>query len=290
MNRFTIRDIENLSGIKAHTLRIWEQRYNLMTPKRKESNHRYYDNEDLKHILRISYLYHSGRKISSIAGMADKEINEIIERENILSSDAFLIRQLMEASIDIDEVKFTSTLNICFSKNSVEYAIQNVVYPYLKKIGMLWVTDHIIPAQEHITSNIIRSKLLVEIDALKVVQRADAKRIILFTPILEHHEIPLLFIKYLLQKNGHEVIYFGIHVPVENLEAYCELKPADVLHFHLITNLSGLSCNEYIALLANKFPNFQIVISGTYAKEVTLQNYNVRPLIQIEDLLEYVKE
>ncbi|MCY7422272.1 MAG: MerR family transcriptional regulator, partial [Chitinophagaceae bacterium] len=111
MNRFTIRDIENLSGIKAHTLRIWEQRYHFMTPKRKESNHRIYNDDDLKHILRISYLYHSGRKISNIAGMADNEINDIIDRENALSSDEFLITQLMEASIDFDKQKFETVLN-----------------------------------------------------------------------------------------------------------------------------------------------------------------------------------
>ncbi len=290
MNQFTIRDIENLSGIKAHTLRIWEQRYNFMTPKRKVSNHRFYDNDDLKHILRVSYLYHSGRKISNIALMADNEINEIISRENAISSDEFLISQLMEASIDFDEHKFETVLNTSFSKNTVENAILNVVYPYQKKIGLLWVTEHIIPAQEHFSSNIINRKLLVEIDSLTIAPKPNGRRIILFTPLNEHHEIPILFIQYLLKKNGHTVIYFGDSIPVEDIEEYCTNKSADELHFHLITNLSGLSVNDYVTILSNKFPNKKIVISGPVAKEMTIIKQNIIPLCSMHHLLEYVNE
>lgn len=290
MNQFTIRDIENLSGIKAHTLRIWEQRYNFMTPKRKVSNHRFYDNDDLKHILRISYLYHSGRKISNIALMADNEINEIISRENAISSDEFLISQLMEASIDFDEHKFETVLNTSFSKNTVENAILNVVYPYQKKIGLLWVTEHIIPAQEHFSSNIINRKLLVEIDSLTIAPKPNGRRIILFTPLNEHHEIPILFIQYLLKKNGHTVIYFGDSIPVEDIEEYCTNKSADELHFHLIINLSGLSVNDYVTILSNKFPNKKIVISGPVAKEMTIIKPNIIPLCSMHQLLEYVND
>lgn len=290
MNLFTIRDIENLSGIKAHTLRIWEQRYNFMTPKRKESNHRYYDNEDLKHILRVSYLYHLGRKISNIALLTDPEINEIISKDKANSGDNFLISQLIEASVDIDVAKFESVLNTCFSKNTVEHAIQKVVYPYLKKIGFLWVTDHVIPAQEHFTSNIIRAKILVEIDALPIVTKPHARKVILFTPVNEFHEIPLLFIQYLLKKNGQKVIYFGENVPLENIETYTTIKSADVLHFHLITNLSGFTCNDYVTSLTNKFPNKKIVISGPLVKEVTLVSPNIRKLESMAQVMEYVKE
>lgn len=288
MNQFTIRDIENLSGIKAHTLRIWEQRYNFMTPKRKVSNHRFYDNDDLKHILRISYLYHSGRKISNIALMADSEINEIITLENAINSDEFLISQLMEASIDFDEQKFETVLNTCFSKKTVENAMMNVVYPYQKKIGLLWITEHIIPAQEHFSSNIINRKLLVQIDTLTILPRPNGRRIILFTPLNEYHEIPILFIQYLLKKNGHTVIYFGVSVSVEDIEEYCANKSADELYFHLITNLSGHSVNDYVTILSNKFPNKKIVISGPITKELTIINSNIIPLCSMHNLLEYV--
>lgn len=290
MNRFTIRDIENLSGIKAHTLRIWEHRYNFMTPKRKESNHRFYDNEDLKHILRISYLYHSGRKISNIAFMADKEINDIIDKENSVNTNEFLITQLMEASIDFDEDKFETVLNTSFSKTNVEDAIINVIYPYLKKIGLLWLTEHIIPAQEHFSSNIISHKLLSKIDSLSSVPKPNSKRVLLFTPVNEHHEIPIIFIQYLLKKNGHRVIYFGDSIQLNDIEEYCAVNTVDVLHFHVITNLNGIHLNEYVTKLSNKFPKQKIIISGPAAIEVTLTMQNTRQLVNMKQLLEYVKE
>lgn len=290
MNSFTIRDIENLSGIKAHTLRIWEHRYNFMTPKRKESNHRFYDNEDLKHILRISYLYHSGRKISNIALMADKEINDIIDKENALNTNEFLITQLMEASIDFDEDKFETVLNTSFNKTNVEDAIINVIYPYLNKIGLLWLTEHIIPAQEHFSSNIISHKLLSKIDSLSLVPNPKSKRVLLFTPVNEHHEIPILFIQYLFKKYGHRVIYFGASVQLNDIEEYCALHTVDVLHFNIITNLNGIPLNEYVTRVSHKFPKQKIIVSGPAAGEVTCTMQNTRLLVSMQQLLEYVKE
>lgn len=290
MNQFTIRDIENLSGIKAHTLRIWEQRYNFMTPKRKQSNHRFYDNDDLKQILRISFLYHSGKKISNIAGMSEEEIINTINEENVISSSDFLISQLMEASIDFDEEKFENNLTTCFAKNTVENAILHVVYPFLKKIGLLWVTEHIIPAQEHFSSNLICRKLLLKIDSINTLPKLSGKRILLFTPANEHHEIPILFLQYLIKKNGHSVIYFGDSISVEDIETFCALKRVDVLHFHLITNLNGMHVNEYITDLSKKFPDQQIIMSGPLAKEVTVVNNNVRKMMSINQLLEYATE
>ena len=261
-----------------------------MTPKRKESNHRFYDNEDLKHILRISYLYHSGRKISKIAYMAAKEINDIIDKENAINTNEFLITQLMEASIDFDEKKFESVLNSCFGKTNVEGAILNVVYPYLKKIGLLWVTEHIIPAQEHFSSNIISHKLLSAIDSLSVVIKPNSKRVLLFTPVNEHHEIPILFIQFLLKKNGHTVIYFGDSIQLDHIEEYCALKSVDVLHFHVINNLNGVHINDYVTNISNKFPKQKIIVSGPVAKEVTIVKKNIRQLVNMNQLLEYVKE
>ncbi|MCY7420772.1 MAG: cobalamin B12-binding domain-containing protein [Chitinophagaceae bacterium] len=166
----------------------------------------------------------------------------------------------------------------------------NVVFPYLKKIGLLWVTEHIIPAQEHFSSNIIMHKLLLKIDSLNSVRNPNGKRVLLFTPVNEHHEIPILFIQYLLKKYGHTVIYFGVSIKLYDIEEYCAFKTVDVLHFHVITNLNGLPINDYVTNIANKFPSQKIIISGPVAAEVTITKQNTRHLVNMKQLLDYVKE
>lgn len=201
MNQFTIKDIENLSGIKAHTWRIWEQRYRIGIAQRKESNHRFFDNDNLKKILRISYLYHGGIKISKIVALEPEEMKEMalskLPKEN---ENDFYIKELIEASIDLDEERFERTFNEALEKSGIEEVILNIINPFQEKIGVLWLTDHLIPAQEHFTSNIIMQKLAASIDNLALEKNTGKKEILLFTPERERHEIPLLFVHYLLKK------------------------------------------------------------------------------------------
>src|SRR3954451_802666 len=153
MNQFTIKDIENLSGIKAHTWRIWEQRYGLGIPQRKDSNHRFYDNDNLKQILRISYLYHSGLKISKIASLGEEQIKAITE-DRLLKGNGYeyYVKEFLEASIDLDEEKFERTFQEALNQMPVEEVVINILYPFQNRVGVLWLTDHVIPAQEHFTS------------------------------------------------------------------------------------------------------------------------------------------
>lgn len=289
MNQFTIRDIENLSGIKAHTLRIWEQRYNLMTPKRKESNHRFYDNDDLKQVLRISYLYHSGLKISKIAKLETTAIEKMLSDFMTTKSNDYLVSQLMEASIDFDEDKFEGTLNIAL-KQGLENTVLNIVYPFLNRIGMLWVTEHLIPAQEHFSSNIICRKLIAAIDTVEQRKVETQKVIILFTPQNEHHEIGLLFLHYLLKKQGHKVLYFGDNIPVADIDLYSSQKKVTHLHFHLITNFIKVDLDEYVLDLSKRFAELQIVMSGPIVEAVKVHPENVRLLYSMDEILAYVKE
>ncbi len=290
MNQFTIRDIENLSGIKAHTLRIWEQRYSLMTPKRKESNHRFYDSSDLKQILRISYLYHSGVKISRIAAMGEKTMNELLSKTPTGNSNEYLLKELMEASIDFDEHRFEKGLNQLFSNEDLERSILEVIYPYLRKIGMLWLTDHIIPAQEHFSSNIIIRKLLMAIDQLPQTDDNSGRETILFTPEREHHEISLLFIWFLLKKSGTKVIYMGCNTPKNIISEYLQVKTAARLHFHLITNLNNADPSSYLQELADSFPAQQIIASGPSCVKIKTLPANARVLRSIDEIIEYCKE
>jgi MerR family transcriptional regulator, light-induced transcriptional regulator len=262
MHQFSIKDIENLTGIKAHTLRIWEQRHNLCIPKRKESKHRFYDNEDLKHILRISYLYHGGIRVSRIASMQEEEIRQMALRplaENDMSPYA---NQMIEASLDLDEIRFEKVIDTALLHLGFERCVLHVIYPYLEKMGVLWLGNQAIPAQEHFSSQIILRKMIYAIDGIEKATRANARRILLFAPEGEHHEIPLLFTHYLLKRNQDDVVYLGKNVNLASIRAYCELYNISHLMINLITNVTGWYLPEYLQHLSALFPDQKIVGAG----------------------------
>jgi hypothetical protein len=192
--------------------------------------------------------------------------------------------------LDFDEVKFETTFQEALLQNGIEGATVNVIYPYQERIGVLWLTDHVIPAQEHFTSSLINRKILLAIDQLNNQPKPNCKHILLFAPEKEHHEIPLLFLQYLLKKNGHKVIYFGVNAKVEHLKIYVDQKPVSHLHFNLITNLTSQSVEDYIRVLVANFPGVQISISGPLANEVTEHFDNVRSLKTREGVMTFIEE
>lgn len=203
MHQFSIRDIENLSGIKAHTLRAWEQRYAICKTERHDGQHRVYNNDELKTWLRITLLYNQGHRISVIAAMKEEEQQNLIrEEESADEADQVFIHRLTEASLDFNKDLFEKVLHSVILRNGLEYCIRNIIYPYLQRIGMLWLTNHALPAQEHFASHIIRKKLLVATDGLDATS-LQRPRILLFAPAGEYHEIPLLTANYFFRKAGN---------------------------------------------------------------------------------------
>ena len=182
MNHFTIKDIENLCGIKAHTLRIWEKRHQLVLPKRKQSKHRFYDNVDLKELLRISFLYHQGYKISTIAELSPEEIHHAVESTSPGEKNhEIFVHQLIEAGLDFDKERFEKIVNSLVLCIGLEKCISAVFYPFLHRIGLLWMTNNVIPAQEHFVSHIIRKKIICATDALETDSNSPSN-IIVFAP------------------------------------------------------------------------------------------------------------
>jgi MerR family transcriptional regulator, light-induced transcriptional regulator len=270
MNSFTIRDIENLSGIKAHTLRIWEQRYGIISPGRRESNHRRYNTEDLKHILRISYLYHQGYKISRISKMSVEEIKKLALEYSNKSSYEVFINQMMEASIDFDKDAFEQVFTGLFTHMGLEKSMIHVIYPFLNKIGLLWMTGNIIPAQEHFASNIIRNKIFLAINDLQKAEGLSEKKIILFGPPGEFHEIPLLLVQYLLKRRGISYVFFGVNTSLEFIREYLRNHKATHVFYHLITNFTCKDPVQYLEELCKELPGVTIVASGpAYRDEKT---------------------
>lgn len=290
MNQFSIRDIENLCGIRAHTLRIWEQRYSLFVPKRKVSQHRFYDSDDLKELLRISFLYHNGYKISRIARLSRIEIQEEVTKIKPAgcSYEGF-IHQLIEASIVLDKESFDKIINALVSRIGLEKCILHVFYPFLQRIGLLWMTNHVIPAQEHFSSHILRKKIICATDCLEV-NTGSSGNIIIFAPAGEYHEIPLLAANYFFRKYNNPTTYFGVNVSLEALKYYVRHYPCTHLYAHVVTNLCHTGLNEFILSLCRSFPALKIIISGPAWQSVERRPINLITLTSVQEIIDFARE
>jgi DNA-binding transcriptional MerR regulator len=191
---YSIKELEKLSGIKAHTIRIWEKRYNLIDPHRTNTNIRYYTDDDLKKILNVAVLNRQGIKISNIARLNGLELKEEIIRvtRNIHSGDT-IIDSLVIAMIDLDEFKLEAITDKSISKIGFKSTVIDVFYPFLDKVGILWQSGDVNPAQEHFVSNLIRQKIIAAINQLPNSFYPEAKKFMLLLPEGEWHEIALLF-------------------------------------------------------------------------------------------------
>jgi DNA-binding transcriptional MerR regulator len=286
MNYFTISDIVNLSGIKAHTLRVWEQRYQILSPKRKESKHRFYDNEDLKEILRIAWLNRNGYKISRIAQMSRKQMIEICsddKNEDEIKKAVF--NNFLQAISDLDESAFQQAMQAPLLHLGFERTILEIFYPLLERIGQNWMSDKTRPVQEHFATEQIKRKILAGIQNLSLSD--DGHLTLLFTPVGELHEIPLLTIQYFLKKKGTRIAYLGTGASISDLEYYVKKRPVFTLHFHLITHLSYRTIDEYVEELLERFPLQQLVVSGPVASQINLYHPRLKLLTSMKQLQDY---
>lgn len=218
MATYSIKDLERLSGIKAHTLRIWEKRYGVLDPDRTDTNIRSYCDKDLRRILNISILNKNGYKISKIAALGDHEreklVLEITRQKQSVPENAF--DQLIIHMMNLNEKGFNTVFQDLIDTNGIEETFRKVIFPFLERIGVLWQVGTIIPAQEHFISNLIRQKLITAIDALPYPDSAKVEAV-LFLPEHYLHELGLLFYHYYLKKKGVKSIYLGQAVPYDDI-------------------------------------------------------------------------
>jgi DNA-binding transcriptional MerR regulator len=222
-DRYTIQDLENLSGIQAHTLRIWEKRYDLLHPVRAGNNVRYYCHKELQKLLNVAALYHHDFKISKIAALSATELTEAVQKALLTDqTDDFASHSLKMAMINYDQGLFDQTSQQLLSRKSFRDVFRTVFLPFLNEIGILWQTGVITVAHEHFLSNLLRQKILAHIDQLhSSPARPDARVFALFLPVNEVHELGLLYSQYELLLHGHRTIYLGQSVPLESL---CDLQ------------------------------------------------------------------
>ena len=272
MDSFTIKDLENLSGIKAHTIRIWEQRYQFLKPSRTGTNIRYYSNDELKKVLNIALLNKYGFKISHIDKMNEGELREkIISLTQLQAQQERIVNELIQCMVDIDVEKMEDILDSFIHLKGIERTITQIIFPFMEKIGILWVTNHINPAQEHLVSNIIRQKLIVGIESVSTSLKVN-KTILLFLPEGEYHELGMLFMYYLLKSRGISTIYLGANVPLRDVEYVVNLKKPDYLYSHLTSIGHNFNFDKFILAITKKFAGTPIIISGlltnTYEKKI----------------------
>ncbi|TSA43643.1 MAG: MerR family transcriptional regulator [Chitinophagaceae bacterium] len=262
MHSFTIKDLENLSGIKAHTIRIWEQRYSFLKPSRSDTNIRYYSNEELKKLLNIALLNKYGYKISHIDKMNEAELQEkLLTLTQTQAQQERLLNDLIQYMVDFDMEKFEILLDSCILAKGIERTVNQIIFPFLEKIGILWLTNHINPAQEHLVTNIIRQKLILGIEQINGVLQKN-KTILLFLPEGEYHELGLLFMNFLLKSRGVKTIYLGASVPIADMVQLVKQKKPDYLYAHLTSVGHKFNFEKFINQATVKFPPTSLVISG----------------------------
>jgi MerR family transcriptional regulator, light-induced transcriptional regulator len=289
--KYSIKDLETLSGIKAHTIRIWEKRYQIFSPERSDTNIRVYSNDDLKLLLNISLLNKHGYKISRIIQMSPQQMVDLLIGINLVKSESDdLVDALITSMIEMDEQQFNRVLTAGIFKMGFEETIQQVVFRFFSRIGIMWQVGSINPAQEHFVSNLFRQKLHAAIDSLPVQTDARSLKIILFLPEKEQHELSLLFYNYALKARGFHTVYLGQAVPVETLKRVIEIINPDFLLGTLTTSLDPDDLDPLLMSIHGSFPQGRILISGSglnnYSKELPLNMVRFPELCGLLKLLE----
>lgn len=287
MANYSIKDLEMLSGIKAHTIRIWEKRYGVITPDRTDTNIRTYCDGDLKKLLNIALLNNHGLKISKLSKLKYEDLCQEVERLaiNETSYDTYIDR-LIVAMVDIDRPKFEMLLKEATDNMGFENTCINVLYPFLQKIGIMWMANSINPAQEHFISSLIIQKMYVATDKLYTPELKE-KKAIFFLREGELHEMGLLFYRYLFMKRGIEDIYLGQSVPLDDLKQTVQAHKPQYLVTALVATLDQDAIEAYLRALSVAFPQIKIIVSGYQISQYT------RPIpdniIKVDDVHQYVK-
>lgn len=261
--RYSIKDLERISGIKAHTLRIWEQRYDILSPERTNTNIRYYSGADLKKILNISLLNNNGYKISNIARLSDDTLlGEVEKFLNNYKNESDQVESLVLCLMDMNEERFEKTINNSIVHFGFENTIEKVVFPFLKHLGDLWQIGIVSAAQEHYISNLIRQKLISGLDKIIPQPAANPKNYLFFLPNSELHELGLLYTHYLAKARGNKCVYLGQSVPFEDLVSISEKVKPDYLVTIFTATLPDMDLNSFLKLCGEKIRSAGFLISG----------------------------
>lgn len=291
MNSFSISDLARYSGVKPHTIRIWEKRYSALTPNRTKGNTRNYDSGQLKRLLNITAMLDSDYKVSELCMMTDEELKslhgKILNLETAASQEYF-VSQLIASALTFDEPQFVQVFSHCLLRFELKKTYLQVLYPALSRIGLMWLNDSLPAANEHFISNLMRQKLFTAVDCLPL-PKPDSRTWILFLPENEFHEIGLLLAYYLIRLSGEKVIYLGGNVPELSLKtAIKEVKPDNLLMF-LVHEDFQENIIKYLDRLSKDLNVKRIYVAANHKLTTQLKSpKNVFCLKSVEELDEYL--
>jgi len=289
---YSIKDLEKLCGIKAHTIRMWEQRYSIVVPKRTKTNIRYYHDVDLKHLLNVALLNRNGLKISKIAKMNEDEIaNQVSSISAVDFGYSTQLDALTISMIEMDEYKFDRIISTNIAQIGFERTMLEIIYPFLDKLGVLWLTGSINPVQENFMSYLIRQKLIAAIDKEEFRKGKNIKKFLVYLPEGESQELSLLFIQYLLKSRGCQVVYLGQNISVNDLkDAYAIQKP-DFIFTMVTETYSRQPIQKYVDELVNTFEDSHILLSGYQVVAQNVPSTNqVSILGSLDEMLSFLKD
>ena len=265
MNLFSISQLAQFSGIKAHTIRIWEQRYDALKPQRSEGNTRYYDNNQLMRLLNIVSLMDEGYKVAELCRLSDEELVQRLKgletHNDPRNPEEYYVSQLIAAGMNYDEWHFEKVFSHCLLRMGMKQTYQKVLYPMISRMGLMWTQTEFMPSHEHFISNIIRQKFFTALDSLPPVVEED-KRWLLFLPENEFHELGLLHAHYLIRASDRKSYYLGANLPLTSLISAVEQINPDNLLLFMVHNETQERAQAYLDDLRNLFPDKSIYVSG----------------------------
>lgn len=278
--QYSISQLEQLSGISVHNIRIWERRYCALQPSRSAGNTRFYDDDQLKRLLCIAGLYHAGHKISSACSLSNEDMSMLLQQkiDSTISVEhcyEYFISQIINNGLIYNEQKVNALITDCFEQFGVLETYKFVIYPLLVRVGLMWLSESLCPSQEHFLSNIIRQKLFVAIDSYTKDFNPTNLSWLLFLPEDEDHDIGLLLARYLLRIAGHNVTYLGPKVPLKALVNTANVTEPQNLLFFMTRVRPVADAQAYVDSLSVQFPYANIYLSGN-RKVLNGVNYPAR--------------
>jgi len=290
---YSISDLEKLSGIKAHTIRVWEQRYSIIQPKRTKTNIRYYQDADLKFLLNIALLNKNGIKISKISKMSKSEIAEKVAAISEINFEyGTQLDALTISMIEMDESKFDRIVSTNIQQSGFERTMLEIIYPFLEKLSVLWLTGSINPVQENFMSYLIRQKIIVAIDKEPLPNHRDENDevYLIFLPEGEKQELTLLFMHYLLKSRRKHVLYLGQDISLTDLKDAYKIRKPDYMFTMISETFTREPVQSYVDNLSKAFPDCTMLLSGyQVVAQHVMPPENVTVLRSLKHTLDYLE-
>jgi DNA-binding transcriptional MerR regulator len=261
---YSIKDLEQFSGLKAHTIRMWERRYDILQPKRTLGNYRVYSAYDLKKLLKLAFLNRRGIRVSTLARLSEAGLNKkALELGEAELDSAFAVDMLLSATIESDETAFNLQCRKLIDEFGFEHFFREFISPFFTKLGLLWQAESITSPYEHFASNLIRNKLIFEIENRDFPEPDNSKPVfLLFLPDNQWHELGLLYGYLLLKQHAYKTIYLGASVPLTDLTEYVKTIDFDCLLTSVSSALPNTDLQSYTNEFSSAFSEHRIFVSG----------------------------